>query len=210
MGYHFTAQWVKGAVNGIADTLSRYPTSDPAPQEMLAEQDSDEVETSIAAIRAVVSSPHESLRLQDLRKHTEEDHTYQQLLHYIRDGFPDHRSQLPDECWRVRDQLSVDDVYGCRLVIPSSMRKQVPCIPSRTHSHEAEGSADCVLARHEQRDRQSYLGMQDVSGQFAIPPTRANYPETQAHPPIPGDSSGLLFLCRAQLFGVGGHLHRLG
>ena len=72
-----------------------------------------------------------SLRLQDLRKHTEEDHTYQQLLHYIRDGFPDHRSQLPDEFrayWRVRDQLSVDDgliVYGCRLVIPSSLRKQV-------------------------------------------------------------------------------------
>ena len=60
MGYHFTAQWVKGAVNGISDALSRYHISDPTPQEMLAEQDSDEVEISIAAIRAVVSSPHES------------------------------------------------------------------------------------------------------------------------------------------------------
>ena len=43
MGYHFIAQWVKGAVNGIADALSRYHISDPAQQEMLAEQDSDEV-----------------------------------------------------------------------------------------------------------------------------------------------------------------------
>ena len=33
MGYHFTAQWVEGAVNGIADALSHYPISDPAPQE---------------------------------------------------------------------------------------------------------------------------------------------------------------------------------
>ena len=132
MGYNFTAEWIKGSVNCMSDALSRYPTANPAPQEMLAEQDSNnEVEASITEIRAVVSSPHESLRLQDLRKHAEEDRTYQQLLHYIREGFPDHRSQLPEQCrayWRARDQLSIDDdlvVYGCRLVVPTTLRKQV-------------------------------------------------------------------------------------
>ena len=39
--------------------------------------------------------------------------------------------QLPDECrafWNVRDKLSVDNglvAYGCRLVIPSTLRKMV-------------------------------------------------------------------------------------
>ena len=132
MGYNCTAEWIKGSVNGMSDALSRYPIANPTPQEMLAEQDSsNEIAPSVAEIRAVVSSPHESLRLQDLRKHAQEDHTYQQLLHYVYEGFPDHRSQLPDECrayWKVRDKLSVDDglvVYGCRLVIPSALRKEV-------------------------------------------------------------------------------------
>ena len=132
MGYNFTAEWIKGSVNSMSDALSRHPITNPTSQEMLAEHDSNnEVEVSAAEIRAVVSSPHESLRLQDLRKHTQEDHMYQQLLHYVREGFPDHRSQLPDECrayWNVRGQLSVDDdlvVYGCRLVIPPALRKQV-------------------------------------------------------------------------------------
>jgi hypothetical protein len=53
---------------------------------MLAEQDSsNEVEPSIAEIRAVVSSHHVSLRAWD-------DRTYQQLLRYIHVGFPDHQS----------------------------------------------------------------------------------------------------------------------
>ena len=49
----------------------------------------------------------------------------------ITQGFPDHRNQLPDPCrhyWNVREHLTVDDgliVYGCRLLIPSSMRQQM-------------------------------------------------------------------------------------
>ena len=49
----------------------------------------------------------------------------------ITQGFPDHRNQLPDRCrhyWNVREHLTVDDgliVYGCCLLIPSSMRQQM-------------------------------------------------------------------------------------
>ena len=132
MAYNFTAEWVKGILNNAPDALSRNPVSDPQPQEMLAERDShDNLEASIAEIRATSTRQQESLRLQDLRKHAEGDHEYQQLQHYIRNGFPHHRHQLPDQCrryWNVRSQLSLDDdliVFGCRLLVPSKMRQQV-------------------------------------------------------------------------------------
>ena len=41
----------------------------------------------------ISSGQLESIRLQDLRNHSEQDQEYQQLLHLIRDGFPDHRMQ---------------------------------------------------------------------------------------------------------------------
>ena len=100
-------------------------------QDFHGECDPDnEVGATIAEIRAI-SGEQESIRLQELRALAEKDLCYQQLRHYILDGFPDHRSQLPDECrryWRIRDQLTVDDgliVYGCRLIIPTAMRREV-------------------------------------------------------------------------------------
>lgn len=105
--------------------------ADPHPQELFAERDSDNVqEASVAEIRirAMLNSSQESIRL---RSYAEEDNDYQQLLHHIRDGFPDHRSQLPDKrkaFWGVWSLLSVDGglvVYGCRLLISVQMRRQV-------------------------------------------------------------------------------------
>ena len=132
MGYRFTTQWVKGALNQAPDALSRYPVSDPQPTELLAEYDSDNnSELTLAEIRAVASEHQESTRIQDLRQCAEKDQVYQQLQHYVLHGFPDHRHQLPDECrryWNIRSQLAMDDglvTYGCRLLIPHSMRRGV-------------------------------------------------------------------------------------
>ncbi len=83
---------------------------------------------SPAEIRALTSGTKESLRLTNLRKEADEDQEYQQLKNYIQKGFPSYRSQLPDLCrryWNVRSQLTIDDgliVFGCRLLIPSTMR----------------------------------------------------------------------------------------
>ena len=47
------------------------------------------------------------------------------------EGFPDHRHMLPEETkpfWQAHQHLSVEEeliLYGCRLVIPCSLRKQV-------------------------------------------------------------------------------------
>ena len=73
----------------------------------------------------------ESVRLETLRRCATEDDQYRRLLHYIREGFPEHQHQLPEDCrsfWGVRNLLSVDEdliVYGCRLVIPARMRREV-------------------------------------------------------------------------------------
>ncbi len=132
MAYNFTAQWVKGVLNNAPDALSRNPVFDPMPHELMAECDPHgNLDSSIAEIRAVSSSDHNGIRLQDLRQQAEVDQEYQQVQHYICNGFPDHRHQLPEQCrryWNVRSQLALDDdliVYGCRLLIPSAMRPQV-------------------------------------------------------------------------------------
>ena len=129
MAYNFTTEWVKGSLNTVPDALSRYPMCDPRPLEMLAEREPDDKPgLSIAEIRAVHTGHQESIRLQTLREHAEEDSEYQLLLQYIQEGFPEHRSQLPDGCRKFWGVRSLDDgfiVYGCRLFIPARMRQEV-------------------------------------------------------------------------------------
>ena len=68
MAYNFTAQWVKGTLNGAPDALSRFPVTSPQPEDMLAERNfENDPEASIAEIRAVSSGTRESVHLQDLR-----------------------------------------------------------------------------------------------------------------------------------------------
>ena len=121
--YNFTAEWLKGTKNDAPDALSRNPVSDPKPHELLAKLDvHNNPDTSFAEIRSITN---ESYCLQDLHEHSEQDSEYQHLKNFILNGFPSHRSQLPETCkryWNVRDHLTLDDnliVHGCRLLIPS-------------------------------------------------------------------------------------------
>ena len=132
MAYNLTAKWIKGKSNSAPDALSRNPVSNPQLDAALAEFDHQHhPEPSITELRAGNSAGIENIRLQDLRDTAAHDPAYQQLKHTITHGFPDHRSQLPESfrCfWSAREHLSVDDgliVYGCRLLIPASMRRQV-------------------------------------------------------------------------------------
>ena len=74
MAYNFTVKWLKDNKNDAADALSRNPVSDPQPDELFAEVNNPDV--SLAEIRSVTS---ESLCLQDLCKHSDQDAKYQQL-----------------------------------------------------------------------------------------------------------------------------------
>ena len=139
MAYNFTTQWLKGANNNAPDALSCHPVCDPQPTETLAEIDiHNNPEMSFAELRAITDTQSESLRLQELCKHAEQDEEYQLLRTFILNGFPKHRKQLPESCrryWNIHQQLTVDDdliVYGCRLLIPSCIHHQV-----LTNLHEA-------------------------------------------------------------------------
>ena len=73
MGYNFYTQWIKGALNGAPDALSRHPVSDSLPLDLHAERDpGNDPDVTIADIRAMCCS-QESLRLHELRRHAEED-----------------------------------------------------------------------------------------------------------------------------------------
>ncbi len=107
MGCNFTAERLKGALNYAPGALSRNPTSEPQPGELLAEQDLDNLQaTTTVEIRATTGEENDSLRLQDLRKAAESDQEHRK---YIYHGFPKHRQNLPEECrryWHIRAHLS--------------------------------------------------------------------------------------------------------
>ena len=158
-----TAQWIKGTLNNAPDALSRHPASNPLPHEIMAEIDAqDNPEPSIADIRAVSTDQLNNLCLQDRHQHAQDDQEYQQLQHYIINGFPEHRHQLPEQCrgyWNIHSHLALDDgliVYGCRLVVPTAMRRQI--LQELHASHQGTlrmkmraKLAHCLLARNKQR-----------------------------------------------------------
>ena len=132
MAYNFTAQWIKGIGNNAPDALSRNPVLDPQWDDSLCEYDCQHhPEPTIPEIRILQCDKHDSNRLHNLREEATKDPEYQQLHHTITRGFPDHRNQLPEACrryWNIREHLTIDDgfiVYGCRLLIPASMRQKV-------------------------------------------------------------------------------------
>lgn len=122
----FTAQWTRGRDHHAADALSRSPTA-AAGEEDEVDKEADEV----GAPAVFTVSIGDDLRLEEVRKAAEEDEVAQLLLHTVRSGFPDRKSDLPPELrayWTVHDQLAVDDglvVYGRRLVIPAALRRRV-------------------------------------------------------------------------------------
>ena len=148
MPYNFTATWLKGQQNNAADALSRHPVAKPD----LAEY---EVDHAVASkVRAISihdmrdAKPTTNLRLQEVLQHASEDTQYQTLKQIIQDGFPNYKQQLPallQHFWSMKQHLSVDDnliVFGCRLLIPVSLR---PTLLSCLHeSHQG------VVARSQQ------------------------------------------------------------
>ena len=77
MGYNFTAKWIKGALSSAPDALSRNPVSDPLPSESI----------TCAQVRAVHNAEGDSPRMNELCQHAAADCEYQQLLHYVCQGF---------------------------------------------------------------------------------------------------------------------------
>ncbi|PAA65850.1 hypothetical protein BOX15_Mlig025290g1 [Macrostomum lignano] len=126
--YVYKARWVKGKDNADADALSRAPVDNPTAQDELGE--SADFQLTNQLLMHLESAELDPI-LQSVRQSTASDQELQDLMQYIRDGFPNDKANLPlciRSFWHVRDKLSVDDgiiLCGCRCVIPHAMRKQI-------------------------------------------------------------------------------------
>ena len=132
--YCFTAVWQKGTSHCIPDALSRAPVYDPVPGDEVAEVTEALHDAVVAALSATsedgaLIAPLQDRTLDSVRAAAARDPEYRALRDVILAGFPDHRHELAPALrpyWGVRAMLAVDDgliVYGARLVIPSSLRR---------------------------------------------------------------------------------------
>ena len=119
--YDYEVQYESGTNLYLADTLSRayLPTT--------VHPTGAEFEN----INAAAFLPVSTSRLREIQQATEDDENLQALKAIILRGWPDDRSQLPEQTtpyFSMRDELSLHDgviFRGQRIVIPVSLRKDM-------------------------------------------------------------------------------------
>ena len=120
--YDVTLVYRCGKQMELADTLSRayLPYTDPSP-----------LQSQVEAINMAQDLPVSAARLEDVRKHTEQDETLQEVTKIILSGWPEQKSDVPSTAasyFNVRDELSIQNgvvFCGERAVVPKSLRKDM-------------------------------------------------------------------------------------
>ena len=130
--YSFTASWVPGKQNVMADALSRSPVDQPSPADEIAEGPRSASErVHLMDVMEGSSSANPDILLSSVSTASAVDPVMISLRHTILQGFPNDKCNLPMELrpfWQVRSQLSVDDdiiLVGPRVVIPASLRPEI-------------------------------------------------------------------------------------
>ena len=118
--YDFEPVWIPGKSNVVSDALSRVN-----PMEISARN----VPLPVLAVHFISSSADED-QLTAIRVATTEDQEMQQLSHYISEGWPQQRKQLPANLhtyWNYRDELTQENgiLYkSSKVLIPKSLRAE--------------------------------------------------------------------------------------
>ncbi|KAK3866862.1 hypothetical protein Pcinc_027640 [Petrolisthes cinctipes] len=137
--YSFTVSWQKGAAHQIPDSLSRSPVCEAVPDRDADGVKADFVHETVIAALETSCTAEDGLPLaqvvdpglEKVYAAASQDPEYSSLKHAIIQGFPDHHHQLHyviQPYWDVRHMLALDDdmiVYGARLVIPTSLHKEI-------------------------------------------------------------------------------------
>ncbi len=122
MRYNFTISHVPGKSLVTADTLSRAPEVGETTEENLLQE---EVEAYVNAV--VDSIPATERRLEEIRKHQEDDEVIKQVAMYCKGGWPA-KGAVPDVVKpyiSVASELTVENgllMRGSRVVIPAALR----------------------------------------------------------------------------------------
>lgn len=163
--YRFRMVYIPGTRNLTSDALSRNPSGTRNPQRLHLQDDTTDSRNNCpneAHVMEIQQPPHppteeEGLQTaicsalsttpvswEQLQIATTEDQTIQDLMMAIEAGTPPSKAHLPQSIqpyFKLWDHLTiVDDVvcYGCRVVIPDSLRAQCPCQPSTQPTRELE------------------------------------------------------------------------
>ena len=118
----FNVQYRKGAEIPLTDALSRVT---PLPTE------EDGIQLQIIAVNEITAKiPCSSNDLDQICEETRKDLMLKLLMHYITEGWPHERKQLPQELhdyWNYQEDMSIEDgitTKGHRILIPSMLRRK--------------------------------------------------------------------------------------
>jgi len=112
----------------IADMLSRAALS---PKQDLQDNDNDVLSAELASLNTLEGVRVSDASLRKIAEATRHDADLQQMIDYIRHGWPTSKKQCPDALkhyWTFRDELVQDQgiiMKGPKLLVPAVMRRKV-------------------------------------------------------------------------------------
>ena len=123
--YDVTINYLPGKYMYVADALSRAFLPDgPVPDEM-----NDDVTKMIHSL--VENLPMTVEKLEELKSATVEDEVLQQLIQFIKDGWPSSRVNSPSAVghyWKFQDEIYEANgllFFGQKLIIPEKLRSAI-------------------------------------------------------------------------------------
>ncbi len=150
--YNFALEFRPGKLNVVADCLSRSfetprPTAQDPPQPPVASDVDDEDCAVVNTIFGNLASP--VVTIEAVASATSADSELQSVSAFVLHGWPTSKAAVTSSCrsyYELREELSIVSnclLRGCRVVVPSSLRKQMLELAHEGHPGVARMKGKC-------------------------------------------------------------------